>query len=408
MSLISEALKTAQRERSERVGSSIEQSFIDGFLPYVDPGKPPARAPRSRVMTFGVVALILLLPVAAWRYRNGWSAAMRGRAAPASSVAAVPRLNPTVGVTQKTDSAPSVAASSATSSIAHDSVSKPSPASAALVRAAPSVAHKTVAAAPPVTVASASETGIARSKPPTTAAQIAPPAAAQAAPKVDPPSSAPVPVAANQHAPAKSSGVQVTLEGAPLTAVDALMTQAYAAQVSGDFGTAKSLYERAIAVGPATAALYNNYGALLRQLGDVKRSVEMLRLAVSLDRTFVKAWVNLGASYESINDNAAAVGAYQSALRLDPNDPATKTNLARQYTRIGSYPDAQRLLDEVLKAAPDFALAHYALGQLLEAQQNYQDAIREFTRFLDLGGARTQPGLEESLKAHIASLRVAR
>jgi tetratricopeptide (TPR) repeat protein len=185
----------------------------------------------------------------------------------------------------------------------------------------------------------------------------------------------------------------------------ALMAQAYAAQRAGDLDAAKALYDRALAIGPGTPALYNNVGALLVARNEAQKAVPTLKLALQLDASYLNAWVNLGNAYEQLGDHAQAVGAYSQALRLDPGNGATKTNLAQQYIAIGSFGDARRMLDDVIKTSPNLPIAHYRLGQLLEAQHDAAGAIKEFTLFLTLGGAPSQPGFDDRLKAHILTLR---
>jgi Tfp pilus assembly protein PilF len=182
------------------------------------------------------------------------------------------------------------------------------------------------------------------------------------------------------------------------------MTRALAAQRQGALAEAKDLYDRAIKVGPVSAALYNNYGALLHDMGNSHDAVAMLRLALSLDQTFSSAWVNLGNSEDALGDRGTAVSAYNQALKLDPSSRDAKVGLAWQYIDIGSFLDARRLLADVLRASPDFAPAHYALGQALEGDKDRTGAAHEFSRFLELGGASAKPGLDAEVRAHVAAL----
>jgi Tfp pilus assembly protein PilF len=201
--------------------------------------------------------------------------------------------------------------------------------------------------------------------------------------------------------------VQIKVEAGTQRPVDGLMTQAVAAQRQGDLEHARQLYERAINIGPVSAPLYNNYGALLNAMGNPRDAIAMLRLALSLDHAFTNAWINLAVAEDASGDHAAAVGALEQALKLDPTNRDSKVNLAEQYLAVGADRDARRVAEDVVKADPNFAPGHYALARALEAQRETSGAVREFSRFLELGGASSRPGFDGIIRAHINALKAA-
>ena len=368
MSLISDALKTAERQQRSRGGAPAEHPFFDGYFPHGGSRRPML----ARKILLGAGAIVIVGAVTS-------ASVMRLRAEPATANPAVTKPAspvPTRQIQQVAPRQPAAAPDSATSSAVALSVSRPAnhPTSSP-----PATIHHVVSRAP-ATAAPASVPSVADSvaAPPSVAARSAP----AAAPPV----------------------VQITVDAAAPRPVDQIMSQALAAQRHGDYAAAKDLYDHAIKVGPVSAALYNNYGALLHDMGNSRDAVAMLRLALSLDQTFASAWVNLGNAQDALGDRGAAVSAYNQALKLDPSNRDSKVGLAWQYIAIGSFLDARRLLTDVLRASPDFAPAHYALGQALEGDKDLTGAVREFSRFLELGGASVKPGLEADVRAHITAL----
>src|SRR3954465_7145239 len=66
MSLISDALKTAQRERSGKSTSGSEsQPLLEGFFPYVSTSSPTGQSRLVRIVGASMLAVILL-GTAAW------------------------------------------------------------------------------------------------------------------------------------------------------------------------------------------------------------------------------------------------------------------------------------------------------------------------------------------------------
>jgi Tfp pilus assembly protein PilF len=199
--------------------------------------------------------------------------------------------------------------------------------------------------------------------------------------------------------------VQIKVEAGKQRPVDAMMSQALAAQRAGDLDGARQIYERAINVGPVSAALYNNYGALLNAVGNSRDAIAMLRLALSIDRAYTNAWINLAVAEDASGDHGAAVGALEQALKLDPANRDAKINLAEQYLALGVYRDARRIAEDVIGVDPTFPAGHYVLARALEAGKELPAAAREFTRFLELGGATGHPALEGQVRAHINAIR---
>jgi Tfp pilus assembly protein PilF len=383
MSLISDALKTAQRQRTRATTASSLPPF-DGFFPHAE-----AAAPRISPRIF--VALGVALGLAAI---SGATYLRIHRSLPPSPptarLSALPeRIAPTTVVAtprapaQKTTTTPAMPA-------------QPS-ATAGHTLATPAV-DRTVSSAVVRHRAAVTPTDTARSG--TESVAFVP--AVDSTPKtvtsrrpLDPPRSAVAPA---------SDGVQVTVEGTARP-VDALMAQALTAQRQGELERSKQLYDRAIKVGPASAALYNNYGALLTAMGNPTDAVAMLRLALTYDQSYANAWVNLGNAQDALGDHAAAVAAFNQALRLDPTNRDSKVNLAWQYVAIGSPREARQLLESVTQSDPKYPTAHYVLAQALESEKDIPGAIREFTRFLDLGGSPGNPGLDAKVRAHVSALR---
>lgn len=63
---------------------------------------------------------------------------------------------------------------------------------------------------------------------------------------------------------------------------------------------------------------------------------EGFQRAIGIDAEFADAYAGLGSCYFGLHDNSHAVEAYEHALRLDPDDVASRFNIALAYVALGN------------------------------------------------------------------------
>jgi Tfp pilus assembly protein PilF len=382
MSLITDAVRAAQHERAQQLAGRADDALVEGFFAYRAPGHK-RRAPGGLALGGMVIVTIAL---AAYGYRR-----LRGEPTGLRLV-----RQPSAAIAQQSTTPPlpapaPIAASAATMSgrrVVVQSVDTASP-----------PRSKRLSEGPAVHVGRPTTGGTAAAL--TTAGDTAtrPSATVATPPVATPPVASPAPAAATA-----ASAPRVRLGGAMPSAVDLLFAKAMRAHAQRDLDGAKQLYDQALAVGPASPALYNNYGILLLERGEHAAAVAMLRQAVSIEPTYARAWANLGAAYAAEGSQTAATVAYQQAIKFNRSDSVATVNLAQQYHALGSLSDARRLLDEVVKAAPGFADAYYELGRVLYDQNDVAASIRAFERYISLAG----PGAASqvaTVRAYISALR---
>jgi Tfp pilus assembly protein PilF len=397
VSLIADALKTAQRESAKRgAPSSANTRSTEGFFAYRKT-RSDARSTRIVVIAGAGVAGLIALGVVLYA-RSG---------TPAKQPAAPPALMMDVAPVPAA-SVPIVPAPAPDSLGAKSAMFQFEERAGATDSYAPLTLRPLASTTPPPVPeasdrASSTATGSgATAQQPGTGAAAVPQTAQSQAPDSD---TSPRPEAARAPAARSGSGsLRITVEGGSTDRATAgLGQQALEAQRRGDVARARQLYERILAQGGATAEVYNNLGALERGAGNLTAAVEQFRNAIALDRAYAPAWSNLGIVHDAMGKRVDATAAFQQALKLDPGNVATKLNLALQYRASGLPDDARRLLDDVVRTAPDFAEGHYALGQVLEDAGDRPGAIRQYELFLKAAGTRL-PAASESVRRHLAQL----
>ena len=112
-----------------------------------------------------------------------------------------------------------------------------------------------------------------------------------------------------------------------------------------DFTQSKKEFARAIELNPKNASYYAALAQLLRKESDDKTDEAILNL--------------------------------QKALALDPSDALSKQELALCYEKKRNYAQAEQLLEEVVRQAPDLVSAHVALSRIYYRQHKKDEGDRE-------------------------------
>lgn len=119
------------------------------------------------------------------------------------------------------------------------------------------------------------------------------------------------------------------------------------------------------------------------------------RKAIALDPGFMKAYDNLGLSYEALGKYDQAIQSYEQAIRLNrqksPSSPWPLLNLGALMVKLGRLGEAESYLKESLQDDPKFPQAHYQMGLLLEKQNKDDEAIRELEQAAALNPSYAEP-----------------
>lgn len=381
MSLISEALKEAQRERSERTAVPRSASAVgEAFFPY-----PSAKKGRgsNRAFVIGASAVVVLVLGAAIFMRLTPS---RKPARPAA---------PAIGAAHRSAAAPPVATVAGPTPVKRDSVVAPAAvASRPIASSAP--ARQTTVTPPAASSRDAKRdrAAPARSETPAKAADSVRAAAVIASP---PPAVAP---------PAeKTAAVRVIVEPNTMRPGDSLFARAFAEHSRGNLDAAADLYEKAIARPPVSPEVYNDYGALLAGRGKHTAAIAMYNLGISANDRDPRLWTNLGDSYRALGRRADAMSAYFEAAKLDPSNVPVKLRLAGEYQAIGDTASARRGFEEAVRGNAKDPEAHYAYGSFLQSQRDFRGAARELQAFVDLAPGRYSQDVIDRTKTYVSTLR---
>jgi type IV pilus assembly protein PilF len=148
---------------------------------------------------------------------------------------------------------------------------------------------------------------------------------------------------------------------------------------------AEAAFRRALALDPASSEAHNNYGWFLCQRGRIDEALREFTTALKNPRyeTPEKAYVNAGICARKGNDEVAAVGYFEQALKIQPAHPLALYHLADIHFQRGDLATAKSLLLRYMKSNPPIANVLW-LGVRVErrlgdreAEASYADMLRK-------------------------------
>ncbi len=211
----------------------------------------------------------------------------------------------------------------------------------------------------------------------------------------------------------QSSGNEIT------PAVQRLYTEAKAAQEQGDTAAAIAKYQAMLRLAPHLAPAYNNLGMLYFNQHDYADAVPVLERGLKINADMPTATAMLGLSYFEIGENRKAEPLLRRALRDNPTDDNVQLSLAHVLISLGKNEEAAQglsaylgrnpkdqeawyllgktylqmsedALAKVNQINPNSYVAHEVAGEIDESMRNYDGALVEFKKAVDL--APQQPG----------------
>lgn len=110
---------------------------------------------------------------------------------------------------------------------------------------------------------------------------------------------------------------------------------------------------KAIELKPTLSDTYRTLAKALREMGEYREALSVLKRCVAVAPHDPQAWHDLGGLYRDISDTPASIEAYERAIAIQPNLIDTKANLSCILAMDGDYERARQLCDEVVGEKPD-------------------------------------------------------
>ena len=156
-----------------------------------------------------------------------------------------------------------------------------------------------------------------------------------------------------------------------------------------DSARAREQFEDAQKIDPNNEDVALNLSRLYAEQGDMKRSVEILKVVPPEDRT-AKIDFALGASYDQLKDQKHAIEAYQDAVDQEPDNLDAQRALALALLGNNQLVPALKIFEDLAVASPQDAQAYMKISEIQRRQGNYQEALTTLRKARTLAPADSQ------------------
>ena len=177
----------------------------------------------------------------------------------------------------------------------------------------------------------------------------------------------------------------------------ALLGMAYDAAL--DFPTSIAAYARGVAAVPKSAALQHEYGMALLQTGQSAEAANALVAAAKLAEQDAEVLMDAAYALSMAGRFKEARAHAELAVSLDPQSPDAYFNLGTALAGTGDLKGARAAYEKALELDELHVPALLDLGLLLQATRNDGEAVKRFTRVLQVepDNPRATAGLGGSL-----------
>lgn len=160
--------------------------------------------------------------------------------------------------------------------------------------------------------------------------------------------------------------------------VDALNLMGVTFIQERNFSRAELFLKRAMKLNATCPEVYNNYGLVMRGLGNFDQELCCFKTALQIDESYGDARINLAACLERSGKSSEAIGLLERWPELYSSSVAVM-NLGVAYLSEGLLEKAAHYLDRAILMAPSYAEAHWnrslvhlAKHEFCEGWQSYE------------------------------------
>jgi len=153
---------------------------------------------------------------------------------------------------------------------------------------------------------------------------------------------------------------------------------------NSDYKKATILFEKAIETDSTSTLAYNNLGAAYLYESDINMAISYFEKAIKINHYYVGAYSNLGVALKRNNEYDKAIKILNKALSYDSNSDLCYYNLGHCYAEKEDYYSAIEYYKKAVKINPKFISAYVDLGVADILIGDYDEALVELNRVLDL------------------------
>lgn len=186
--------------------------------------------------------------------------------------------------------------------------------------------------------------------------------------------------------------------------MDEELLQIEEAEKIGDWRKACALWEKIIEK-EGRKEYFLNAGLAFKNTGDLKKAEELFLRALQIDPNYLPSLNNLGVLYLEKGLYEKANEYFLKALELSPQDPEIYVNLGISFFKSSNFQKARQYFEEALKLNNKLYQPYYYLGIICLNQNEKEKALSNFQRLLEFSPPDFPPELKNWVKTKIEQLK---
>ncbi len=155
-----------------------------------------------------------------------------------------------------------------------------------------------------------------------------------------------------------------------------------------------TLWSNAVEKNPESNTANALMGVVYMELGMDRDAVKYLEKAVQLLPYDYESRNNLGIVYGKLGEPEEALNEFATAMSLRPDDDTIKINLSVFYQRQKEYGKSEKILKYLLSKNAKNAQLHFRLGLLYRDAGQYDQAVSEYLKSIELAPGIINPYVE--------------
>lgn len=177
---------------------------------------------------------------------------------------------------------------------------------------------------------------------------------------------------------------QVLAHRAKSTAFKSLLDMADQRLSERNFDVARQLYLDASNIKEDSARAITGLAKVAAAKNHHKESLALAHEAIRANPNYVEGYRVLLHIYTVLHDNAGVINTALTLHGLSPDNPKYTMILAKEELARGNLNDSESYFKKTIRLSPKLAEAYKGLGSVYFEKQEYENAIRNFDKALDL------------------------
>ena len=136
--------------------------------------------------------------------------------------------------------------------------------------------------------------------------------------------------------------------------------------------------KKAVELHPNFARAYLDLGLVYQHQKNLEAAKGVIQTALKIHPRFGEAQLNLAFVHDQLGEQKEAISAYQATLKMDPQNTTAMFNLANLYAQTGNSAKAREQLKALTKLNPKDAETWMLLAQLAERDNQPKEAIQAY------------------------------